>query len=124
MKMKILCLGNEFVKEDSFAKKIGEELLKEGFEVININDSFQLMGILNEETDFIILDVVLGLSDPRIINVSELTDTKIMTAHDFDASFVLKLFENKEIRIIGIPMNGEISKIIIDVKKMVDLYSG
>ena len=30
--MKILCLGNEFIEEDSLGKKIGIELKKEGFE--------------------------------------------------------------------------------------------
>jgi Ni,Fe-hydrogenase maturation factor len=124
MKNKILCLGNEFVKEDSFAKKIGEELAKEGFEVVNVKDSFQLMGLLKENNEVIILDVVLGLENVRIIGVRELTDDKIMTAHDFDASFVLKLFEDKDIKIIGVPMNGEISQISEIVKEMLCLYSG
>ena len=124
MKTKILCLGNEFIKEDSFAKKIGEELAKEGFEVINVNDSFQLMGLLKENNDVIILDVILGLSEVRNIGIHELANNKIMTAHDFDASFVLKLFEGKDIKIIGVPMNGEISQIIPTVKEMICLYSG
>jgi len=118
MKTKILCLGNEFIKEDSFAKKIGEELAKEGFEVINVNDSFQLMGLLKENNDVIILDVILGLSEVRNIGIHELANNKIMTAHDFDASFVLKLFEGKDIKIIGVPMNGELNEIKEIIKKI------
>ena len=111
---KILCLGNEFIREDSFAKKIGLELEKSGFEIVNIRDSFQLMEILNDTSDqdeIIILDVVFGLEDVLILGVDELRDNKIITAHDFDASFVLKLFKDRKFKIIGIPMNGEIDSI-------------
>ena len=53
--MKIVCLGNEFIEEDCFAKEVGR-LLAEDHEVVNIKDSFQLMEVLNEEGDFVLLD--------------------------------------------------------------------
>jgi Ni,Fe-hydrogenase maturation factor len=49
MKNKILCLGNEFIVEDSFALKVAAQLSKElpDIHFINVKDSFQLMEFLN-----------------------------------------------------------------------------
>lgn len=117
--MKILCLGNEFIKEDSLAKKIGLELEKSGFEIINIKDSFQLMGHVNNRTPLIILDVVSGLKEVKMLNVDDIKSNGIMTAHDFDAGFILKLLgKDKKIKIIGIPIEGDVVKIARDVKKL------
>lgn len=108
MKPKILSLGNEFIKEDSLAKEIGDEFLKEGYNIVNIKDSFQLMQEVNSKEEIIILDVVENLNEVKLLSSDELQDNKIITAHDFDAGFVLKLFKNKKIKIIGIPMTGKI----------------
>jgi hydrogenase maturation protease len=119
-KIKVLCLGNEFIKEDSFALKIAEELSKEidNFEFIKIKDSFELVNYLQEGDRIIILDVVEGLKESREIGVEDLKDSKIMTAHDFDAGFFLKLIaDKKNIKIIGIPMEGDINKIKEKVKE-------
>jgi Ni,Fe-hydrogenase maturation factor len=119
-KVKILCLGNEFIVEDSLAKKIARELEKEldGFEFININDSFQLIEYLKEE--IIILDVVEGLKEVKVIKIDDLESGSIMNAHDFDAGFFLKLIgDNEKVKIIGIPMVAKNEKEIIGkVKEM------
>jgi hydrogenase maturation protease len=119
--IKILCLGNEFIKEDSLAKRIGSELNLEDTDVTFIKDSFQLMELLNnfkEEDEIIILDVVLGLKEVKLLSVDDLKSEGIITAHDFDAGFILKLLDKKQkIKIIGIPMKGNISKIKKQVKK-------
>lgn len=110
--MKILCLGNEFIKEDSFAKVIGKELIKEGYNIINIKDSFELISYINDENSLVIIDVVDKLKEVREIEIKELSKNKIISAHDFDASFFLQLvFNSKKIKIIGIPMKGDIFKI-------------
>ena len=119
-KIKILCLGNEFIKRDSLAKKIGWKLKEQGdFEIININDSFQLMDILKPKSkgneDFIILDVVKGLMAVIELKVDDLRQDSILTAHDFDAGYVLKLLK-KEIKIIGIPMYGDEDKVLREVR--------
>lgn len=121
MKNKILCLGNEFIEEDSFALKVSEQLSKElsNIQFINVKDSFQLMEFLNVYDDVVVLDVVDGLKEVKIIGVSELQENKIMTAHDFDAGFVFRLFENKSLRIVGIPMKGNISVTKENVKKLI-----
>jgi len=86
-KMKILCLGNEFIESDSLAKRIAKELEKElkDFEFVMIKDSFQLIEYLKEEV--IILDVVEGLEEVREIKIEDLKPSNIMNAHDFDAGF-------------------------------------
>lgn len=106
---KLITLGNEFIKEDSLAKKVGE-LLKDEFEIINIKDSFQLMSILNEEKNPIILDVVQNLQEPQIIPVENLRNDSILSAHDFDAGYAIKLID-KDVKIIGIPMQGDTNEI-------------
>lgn len=121
MKNKILCLGNEFIEEDSFALKVAEQLSMEFPEIhfINVKDSFQLMEFLNVYDDVIVLDVVSGLKEVKILGVDDLQENKIMTAHDFDAGFVLRLFENKSLRIVGIPMKGNINIIKGNIKKLI-----
>jgi len=110
--MKVLCLGNEFIEEDSLAKLVGKLLSDEGFEVINIKDSFELVNYLGDNEKFVVLDVVEGLEDVRLLGVDDLKDNKIITAHDFDAGFFLKLLdEDAKVKIIGIPMKGNVSEI-------------
>jgi len=121
MKSKILCLGNEFLKEDSFAKEIGKELEKEGYEIINIQDSFQLMEELNNNNlEVIILDVAEGLNEVKFLGIEELSENKIISAHDFDAQFIIKLFKEKNIRILGVPIAGDIDIIKKKVKFLIE----
>ncbi|MCF7910288.1 hypothetical protein K9L16_01295 [Candidatus Pacearchaeota archaeon] len=110
--MKILCLGNEFVKEDSLAKKIGFELKNLGFDILNIKDSFQLMSVLNNSNkeEVILLDVVQDLDNVGFIEIKDLRNDSIISAHDFDAGYVLKLI-NKSFKIIGIPQKGNLEEI-------------
>jgi len=107
--VKIICLGNEFIEGDSFAKSVGKKL-RDDFKVINIKDSFQLMGILNGEGDFVLLDVVEGLEKVCFIKVEDLRSDAILSAHDFDAGYVLKLL-GEDVKIIGIPMSGDLGSV-------------
>jgi len=116
---KLITLGNEFIEEDSLAKKVGA-LLKNDFEIINIKDSFQLMTILNETQNPIILDVVQNLQEPKIIPVENLRNDSILSAHDFDAGYAIKLV-NKPVKIIGIPTQGNPNEI---KQKVLDLLNG
>lgn len=118
--MKILCLGNEFIKEDSLAKEVGKELIKEGYNIINIKDSFQLIEELNSSDEIIILDVVERLNEVKLLQLDELKSNNIITAHDLDAQFILKLFNDKNIKIIGIPMSGIIKIIKKQVKILLE----
>jgi len=109
--MKLIFLGNEFIEEDSLAKKIGESL-QEDFDVVNIKDSFQLMSLLNEfsSEEIILVDIIRGLKKAQIISSDDLRNDSILSAHDFDAGYVLKLID-KPFKIIGIPAKGNFEKI-------------
>jgi hypothetical protein len=115
---KIICLGNEFLEIDSLAKKVGV-LLKETYEIIDIKDSFQLMTVLQETPNPILLDVVKDLKEVQIIQQEKITSNAIISAHDFDVGYVLKLI-GKDVKIIGIPMTGDAREIAEEVKKLVE----
>ena len=71
--MKIIALGNEFIKEDSLAKEICLELQKEmSCEFVFIKDSFQLMEELNSEDKMVIVDVVKDLKEVRKIKIEDI----------------------------------------------------
>ena len=101
---KLITLGNEFIEDDSLAKKVGD-LLKKDFQIIPIKDSFQLMTTLNETENPVILDVVQDLQKPKIIPTEKLRNDSILSAHDFDAGYAIKIVD-KPVKIIGIPMQG------------------
>ncbi|MGV8152559.1 MAG: hypothetical protein ACP5OG_05750 [Candidatus Nanoarchaeia archaeon] len=115
--MKILCLGNEFIKEDSFAKEIGKELEKQGYFIINIKDSFELIEELTKlkQEKKLILDVVEKIKNVKELRTEDLRQDAIVSAHDFDAGFVLNLI-NSDVKIIGIPQEGDIGNILKEVK--------
>ena len=115
---KILCLGNEFVKEDSFAKEVGKELTLEGYKIIDIKDSFQFMEELNSSDNFVILDVAKGIKEVKTIRVEDLSVNKIITSHDLDAQFILKLFNNKNVKIIGIPYQRNVREVKNKLKSL------
>jgi len=119
---KLLCLGNEFIKQDSLAKKIGDKL-RNDFEVVDIKDSFQLMEILKEDKndEFVILDVVEGLNKVRVLDIDDLQENKLLTVHDFDAGIVLKLLKPK-VNIIGMPMQGDENQIFKEVKEIINSF--
>ncbi|MFH1308014.1 MAG: hypothetical protein ABIH72_04135 [archaeon] len=116
--MKILCLGNEFVKEDSLAKEVAGELAE--YNIIMIKDSFQLIEYLNSQEKIVILDVVENLKEVREISLNDLQESKISTAHDLDASFILQLI-GLGVRIIGIPQYGDKEMIKKDIKEKLEL---
>ena len=113
-KIKILCLGNEFLREDSFAKELVDSIKNQlkNYEITNIKDSFQLIEIINKlkDREAVIVDVVKNLKDIHELEITELQSSKILTAHDLDASFFLQLLKEhvSNLKIIGLPMTGEI----------------
>ena len=118
--VKILCLGNEFIEGDALAKEVGK-LLSKKYKITNVKDSFQLMTLLNEiqTNQLIIIDIVKKLKEAQIIKVGDIRNDSILSAHDFDAGYVLKLI-GKEFKIIGIPSSGnpkEIYKQVLELLK-------
>lgn len=111
--MKLIVLGNEFVKRDSLAKEIADSIRELDF--VHVKDSFELMEIVKEKERFIVLDVVEGLNEVKELTIDDLEVGGIVSAHDFDASFVFKLLK-PDLKIIGIPMRGNLEKIMMDVR--------
>jgi Ni,Fe-hydrogenase maturation factor len=95
----ILVLGNEFIEEDSLAKKVAKGIDGVKF----VNDSFALMEELRDEKDVVIIDVVSNIKEVSLIGIEDLASGSILSAHDFDAGMVLKLLR-PDVKIIGIPM--------------------
>ena len=116
--VKILALGNEFIKQDSFAKEVSDALSEKGdYEIINIKDSFQFLEYLQSNEKLIILDVVENLKGVRLLEVSDLINSSILSAHDLDAGFFLQLIK-PDVKIIGVPMQGNLEEIQTEVEKL------
>jgi len=106
---KLYVFGNQYLKEDSFAVDVARELKKE-MEVVFCDSPEALFDC---EEAAVILDVVKGIEEPIIINDLPLLKTrKMLSLHDFDLAFFLKLFKemggDKKFKIIGLPEKGNI----------------
>ncbi len=119
--VKILALGNEFIGEDSFAKEISK-ILSKNHKIINIKDSFQFLYELQSKDEIVILDVVLGLTEVKLLEIEDLKESNILTAHDLDASFFLQLIK-PDVKIIGLPQyseNEDLPRIIQEVEELLN----
>jgi len=119
--MKVVCLGSDFVEGDSLAFEVGKLLKEERFddyEIINVKNSFELMEIVSSEKDFVVLDVVDGLDEVCELGIGDLRIDSILSAHDFDAGFVLGLM-GEGVRIVGIPRKGDAGEILKRVLEII-----
>lgn len=117
--MKVYCFGNEFVKEDSLAKRISDELKVEGFEFVkcNLPDELEI-----ESETLVIMDVVKGSKNVMMItDADQLKQDNTCSCHDLDLGYYLKLFQElgmlKKLYIIGLPMETDLS--VSDLKKKI-----
>lgn len=121
---RVLCFGNEFLKKDSLAKKLADEIKVEGFEFIKSDNADDVLNYSGSD-ELYIMDVVENIKKTVLIkNIDDLKGSRICTLHDFDLGFYLKLLKEigkiKEIKIIGIPQKGdaeEIKKDVADILK-------
>ena len=116
----VLCFGNPFVKGDDAAQKIAgkarEGRLK-GMKFVSCGSPEELFAYARK--DFVILDVVKGIKKPVVIkDLRELEETKLVSLHDFDLAFFLKLVEKLGLKagklgvtIVGIPANAKIGDV-------------
>lgn len=116
--MNVLCFGNEFVEEDSLAKQLADELKVDGVEFVKCDSLEGING------DIIILDVVKGLKDVRLIPLNKIKDFHPVSMHDFDLGTELKLRktigEISDVTIIGIPMQGDKENIKQGIIKLIN----
>jgi len=107
--MKVFVFGNEYMQNDSSAKRLAKEIVIKGVEFI---DCISVSDLFNaNEPSPVILDVVHGIKKPILItNIDQLQAPNSSSAHDMDLAFHLKLYKElgiiKDVRIIGIPENN------------------
>ncbi|MBT4823889.1 hypothetical protein HN695_00800 [Candidatus Woesearchaeota archaeon] len=123
----ILCFGNEFIKQDSLAKEIANEINMPEIEFIMCDSPDDILEFskISPNKEIIILDVVQNIEEPMIINnIDDLEAGKLCTLHDFDVGFFLKLMKElgqiKDIKIIGIPQTGDKEKIKKEVIRRIN----
>lgn len=124
--MKIYVLGNPLLKEDSLPLKILPKLKKElpkiNFEIIDPNENFPP----KDEKELIILDTVLGIKKPCILNLADFENKKKtpISPHDYDLLFHLLLLKKikklKKVIIIGIPADENVGLHIKAVKQILN----
>jgi len=108
--MKVLCLGNPIVPEDSVALEIADEIKNDYvvFEPCLSVDDF--LREAEREEELILMDVARGIDKIEIIDDPDKIDLKEkFTLHDFDIGFFIKLLEGlgdlPKITIIAIPVH-------------------
>lgn len=113
--MEVLYFGNRYVNEDNLAIKVAEKLRDEFLNVNfrHVENTFQLIDM--NFNDKIILDVVKGFYEAKIINSEDIKSGSLTTTHDFDLGFFLRL-SGKNARIIGIPMGYDFEKAVSEVR--------
>lgn len=118
MNMKIHCLGNEFLKCDSIAKKIADTLRISGVEFVKTDSLEGIKG------DIILMDAAAGIKKTMIItDLDKIQTIYPVSAHDFDLGTELKLRkatgEIGKVTIIAVPMNGNEEKIKEEIQKLI-----
>jgi len=118
---KVYIFGNEYVNQDNFAHKVAG-FFKKPFKHVHCESPDFLFD--TKEKDITIIDVVQNIEEPLIIvDADQVMSNNIVSLHDFDLGFTLKLLKKlgkeKNIKIIGIPSEGDPEKIAKKVEKWI-----
>jgi len=123
--MKIYVFGNPLVKKDALPVKLLPNLKKTfpkiEFILTDPNDNFPPDG----EKDLVILDTVIGIKKPMILDLDDLQKIKKtpVSPHDYDLIFhlqlLIKLKKVKSVKIIGIPRQ-ESKNILNKIRDLID----
>ena len=123
--MKIYVFGNPLVNKDSLPLKLLPELKKEfpkiEFIVADPNENFPP----NCERDLIILDTVMGIKKPTILDLDDFqkNEKTPVSPHDYDLLFHLLLLKKtkkiREVKIIGLPEKTTLDTIDAKVIKII-----
>lgn len=117
----ILCFGNEFLKKDSLAKEIADELKIKNVKFIKCDDLNNIFDY--KDKDMYLLDVAEGIDNIKIFNdISKLKTKNITSLHDFDLGYFLRLMKEvgqiTRINIIAIPVNYNKEKAKKELRKL------
>jgi Ni,Fe-hydrogenase maturation factor len=120
--MKVLVFGNPLAKVDSAAVKIANKLAKgmPGVEFVRFDTAEDLE---KEGNELVILDAVVGLESPRLIELSELELSEHpLSLHGFDLLWTLlllkKLGKVKKATIVGVPAKRPVKESLPKVEKL------
>ena len=120
--MRVLVFGNPIAREDSAAVKAAEKLQGKikGVEFVYFDTSEDLE---KEGKEIVVLDAVVGLSSPRLVELSELElSERPLSLHGFDLLWSLlllkKLGKIKKATIIGVPAKKPIKESLPEVEKL------
>lgn len=105
MFVKVLVFGNPLAKVDSAAVKIAEKLKgTPNIEFVRFDTAEDLE---KEGSNPVILDTVIGIKIPRLVELNELELSKVFSLHDFDLGWNLTLLKKlgkiKSATVIGVP---------------------
>ena len=115
--MRLLVFGNPYLAEDSFANHVASHL--DSWNPVFCTSPDDILQYEDEE--FVVLDVVKSIDKVVIIyDINTLKTRNIMSLHDFDLGFFLRLCESmgvgQKITIIGIPQKGDLNDIVRQVR--------
>ncbi len=128
--MKIYVFGNPLVKEDSIPLKLLPDLKKSfpkiEFIITDPNENFPP----KDENNLVILDTVIGIKKPLILNLNDFDSKKNtpVSPHDYDLLFHLlllrKLGKIRTVKIIGLPINFNRKKYLTDILILINKITG
>ncbi len=120
----ILAFGNPYLNEDNLALHIADSIIEDRIKGVEVVKCISPEEVLDyTDRDFVIIDVVKDLEEVTVIDsIDRLKAEGMVSLHDFDLGFFLKLMKETgqidKVKIIGIPMKGDIKGI---KKKVLEL---
>jgi hydrogenase 3 maturation protease len=113
----LLAFGNPYLNQDNLALSIADAIITDkikGLEVVKCISPEEVLNYTDKE--FFILDVVKDAKEIIMIDdIDKLRSSNMVTLHDFDLGFFLKLMKEtgqiEKVKIIGIPQQGDITQI-------------
>jgi len=117
--MTIYLCGNPLLPFDSLPLKLKPKLEK-AFPQIDFIELDPNENLKPENKELIIIDTVEGIDEVMVIDdIDKIKTEKIYSLHDFDLGYNLKLLQKlgelESVKIIGVPMEGDEEKILIQI---------
>jgi Ni,Fe-hydrogenase maturation factor len=110
MKSVVLGFGSRNLPGDDVALRICEKHKDSKMTFVACEKYDDLLNYMDYDL-IIVVDAAKNIKDVSVISPDQLNDRKIITMHDMDAGFLLKLVNEigmaKKIKIIGIPISME-----------------
>lgn len=120
--MRMLVFGNPLAEKDSAAVRIADRLDGKvaGIEFVKFDAAEDLE---KEGEELVIMDVVAGLKEPRLIELEELElSSKPISLHGFDLLWTLLLLKKigkiKKATIIGVPAKKGVRESLPEVERL------